>query len=639
MEAIQDWSETKQKDLASQLAGFWLQDEWPLNECPLKPEGLVLPKKLSADKKLQFQILAARVNTEIKYAYWKKLQKGEWSCLTAWGRSHVLEHLTNWLNLVAPHITSLLERSLDRWELSWRSYLAERGILKETLTPPRIDKQQKQRQYYLKSIYLTTFRQIYKLLQKAYDDRTEYEKDIWDLPNLGIFCNPSQSAYKLNFTRIASPWVKRAAKLFMRYSLSTCSGGECQNRIATLASFSNFLIKHHPSAQPADVERPLIVEYLSYLTATGLGANTRIRHISQLRTFLEMCPREGWADIPDKRLIYSEDFPKHTRAQPRFIPEEVMEQLNQNLESLPPHIARMTVILQECGMRIGELCRMPFDCLMRDVHGDCFLRYYQFKLKKEHSIPIDKEVAAVIQEQQQIVRERWGPDFPYLFPNAKGKPMKQKAFSDALNRLAYDKQISTLSGNLWHFQSHQFRHTVGTRMVNHGVPQHVIQRFLGHESPEMTAHYACIHDQTMKEEYAKFRKNMVDVKGKVVEPERIAADIAEGADPNDVDAQWLKKNIRAQALPNGLCTLPVVKGSCPYGANKCLTCTHFKTDSRYLAQHQEHLERANKLLEWAEEAPDSRRSIEIRKENLPVQENLVRIIAAITSQQGASDET
>ncbi|MBD2123418.1 site-specific integrase [Trichocoleus sp. FACHB-262] len=639
MEAIQNWSETKQKNLASKLGDFWARDEWKLSECPIKPEGLVLPKKFGADKKLQFQIFSPSVNTEIKYAYCQKLQKGEWSFATVWGRSHVLEHLTDWLNLVAPHITSLLERSLDRWELSWRSYLAERGILKEPLTPPRIDKQQKERRYRLHSIYVTMFRQIYKLLQKAYDDRTEYEKDSWDLRSLGIFCNPSRSEYKLNFNRIASPWVKQAAKHFIRYSLSIRSGGECKNRITTLISFSDFLSKHHPSAQPADINRSLIVEYLSYLASSKLGANTKTRYISQLRTFLEMCPREGWANVPDKRLIYSEDFPKHTRAQPRFIPEEVMEQLNQNLESLPPHIARMVLILQECGMRIGELCRMPFDCLTRDAHGDYFLRYYQFKLKKEHSIPIAPEVVAVIQEQQQIVRVQRGADFPYLFHNARGKPMKQKVFSDALNRLAYDKQICTLSGTPWHFQSHQFRHTVGTRMVNHGVPQHVIQRFLGHESPEMTAHYACIHDQTMKEKYAEFKKNMVDVTGKMVEPRRIAADIAEGADPNDVDAQWLKKNILAQALPNGLCTLPVVKGACPYGANKCLTCTHFKTDVRYLNQHQEHLERANKLLEWAEEAPDSRRSIEIRKENLPVQENLVRIIAAITPQQGASDET
>ena len=31
--------------------------------------------------------------------------------------------------------------------------------------------------------------------------------------------------------------------------------------------------------------------------------------------------------------------------------------------------------------------------------------------------------------------------------------------------------------------SHQFRHTLGTRLINAGVPQHVMQRVLGHASP------------------------------------------------------------------------------------------------------------------------------------------------------------
>jgi hypothetical protein len=38
--------------------------------------------------------------------------------------------------------------------------------------------------------------------------------------------------------------------------------------------------------------------------------------------FLETCAREGWLDVPDKRLIYSEDFPKLNKSQPRYIPLE-----------------------------------------------------------------------------------------------------------------------------------------------------------------------------------------------------------------------------------------------------------------------------------------------------------------------------
>ena len=85
---------------------------------------------------------------------------------------------------------------------------------------------------------------------------------------------------------------------------------------------------------------------------------------------------------------------------------------------------------------------------------------------------------------------------------------------------------------------------------------------MGHETPTMTMRYDHIHDQTMKKEFAQFQGKLVDVTGKVVENNNLEAD--------NLDVQWLKKNIMAQALPNGLCALPTKIGSCPH-ANACLT--------------------------------------------------------------------
>jgi hypothetical protein len=104
---------------------------------------------------------------------------------------------------------------------------------------------------------------------------------------------------------------------------------------------------------------------------------------------------------------------------------------------------------------------------------------------------------------------------------------------------------------------------------------------------------------------------------------------AQGTDPNGLDEQWLKKHVLTQALPNGICGLPAVQKSCPYGANKCYSCTHFKTDNRYLENHKEHLERTDKIITWAQEHPESSRSADLLKENLPVQQGLQRIIGAL----------
>ncbi|WP_416223713.1 tyrosine-type recombinase/integrase, partial [Staphylococcus aureus] len=44
--------------------------------------------------------------------------------------------------------------------------------------------------------------------------------------------------------------------------------------------------------------------------------------------------------------------------------------------------------VQECGMRISELCTLKKGCLLEDKDGDYFLKYYQWKMKKEHIVPI-----------------------------------------------------------------------------------------------------------------------------------------------------------------------------------------------------------------------------------------------------------
>lgn len=43
-------------------------------------------------------------------------------------------------------------------------------------------------------------------------------------------------------------------------------------------------------------------------------------------------------------------------------------------------------------------------------------------------------------------------------------------------------------------------------MINNGVPQHTVQKFLGHESPEMTSRYTHIFDETLKKNLLNLKK-------------------------------------------------------------------------------------------------------------------------------------
>src|SRR5699024_12575574 len=115
-------------------------------------------------------------------------------------------------------------------------------------------------------------------------------------------------------------------------------------------------------------------------------------------------------------------------------------------------------------------------------------------------------------------------------------------------------------------------------MINNVVSQHIVQKFLGHESPEMTSRYTHIFDETLKNVFTKFQEKLVTNNGDVL-------DLDDDSDVDDVELQWFKKNINAQVLPNGYCRVPVIAGGCPH-ANACLDCTHFRPSKQFLPQHE-----------------------------------------------------
>jgi hypothetical protein len=337
--------------------------------------------------------------------------------------------------------------------------------------------------------------------------------------------------------------------------------------------------------------------------------------VLNLRNFLETAARERWLRIASERMIFDEEILRPPKPQPRYIPTAVLDQLNSHLGNLKAPWMQMVLILQECGMRISELLQLAPDCLTQDARGTFYLRYMQGKMKREHTIPVSQEIARVVQEQQQVVRAA-GSVATLLFPSWKGGVIKQQSFAQRVNRLAYDHQIRDANGKLFRFQSHQFRHTVGTRMINLGVPHHFIQRYLGHLGPEMTNRYAHIHDATMREKLSEYLQGtLVDVTGKVV---------AEDGSVDTGDLRWFTRNVLAQALTNGYCAIPVVAGPCPH-PNACLNCAHFRTDTSFLDVHKAELSETERVIAKAS-ANGWTRQIEMNEQK---RNNLVNIIASL----------
>lgn len=614
--------------LNAKMTGFWSENRWDMRNNPLG----IYPKGRDSYRYIEFNCQNDSLNIELRYACYARFRSGKWSPRTACIAAHI-HRIGRFLNEFPPPVRSFLDYSLAEWEMRLRTFLIERGEW-HPRTVLEVDARQNQRQVTRGERCIEIFRVIYRELEQVYDSRPEFERDVWDLSRLGFSVNPARSGSKLNFTSIQSDWLREAAKKYVRKYLANRSATGAQTIVVAIACFSRFIAVMNLSNDVPKIDRQLLLDYISHLASLYPASNTRYAQITNLRTFLEVAAREKWLPISDHRLIYQDDLPRLVKCQPRYIPEFVMNQLENLIPHMKVPLRHLMMILKETGVRISELCTLELDCLIQDREGDYFLRYYQSKLRKEHSVPLSRETAAVIKTQRQTIIDSKS-ETKYLFPRPKEQPFKAKYFNRLLNEFAFAHKIADETGKLWHFEAHQFRHTVGTRLINAGVLQHFVQRFLGHESPEMTTRYAFIHDKTMKnifEEYQSKRGSLIDIEGQTVTPSvpktpasASAAAAATGAEKKaEAELLWFKKNIQAQALPNGYCALPAVQSGCPH-ANACLTCVNFRTDSSFLPEHKQQLAETKRLVQI------SRKNGWRRQEemNERIENNLEKIISRI----------
>ena len=155
-------------------------------------------------------------------------------------------------------------------------------------------------------------------------------------------------------------------------------------------------------------------------------------------------------------------------------------------------------------------------------------------------------------------------------------------------------------------------------MINNGVPQHIVQRFLGHETAHMTSVYAHIMDSTLKRAIEDYR-----AKRSISQARLFQRSVARYPKTRS----YSKRNVQAQALPNGQCHLPVQAGPCPH-ANAYLTCGHFTSTARFLPVLNQQLADAERMVAWAKEN-DSNRVLEM---NERVASNLRKMIAALETE-------
>ena len=154
-----------------------------------------------------------------------------------------------------------------------------------------------------------------------------------------------------------------------------------------------------------------------------------------------------------------------------------------------PAYRLITVILIRCGLRISSAVSLSWDCVVTDADGAPYLRYYNTKMKREALVPIDDELRALISAQHDRAPPPVAGRNPRAVPPAADEPAPEPGRSaapptgGALYRWLAGCDIRDEHGHPVRLTPHQWRHTLGTVLINRDVPQHVVQKILDHDSP------------------------------------------------------------------------------------------------------------------------------------------------------------
>jgi integrase len=248
-----------------------------------------------------------------------------------------------------------------------------------------------------------------------------------------------------------------------------------------------------------------------------------------------------------------------------------------------PQVMRMILLQILTGRRSSEVRTCDFDCIepvcdatVNATGGGepiARFRYAQSKIDTApDTILVDREVTAIVEEQQRCVQE----DFPGLTPRHlflqrignrhATKPYPAGSYTYALTLFSDLVQIVDSKGRpvrLTH--THRFRHTKLTRLAELGLPIHVLQRYAGHTTTTMTMLYIAQREEHAELAFLATAKLRAD--GTRVQFSHEDHDSLHLFDRAD------------RILPHGWCLLPPAQ-TCAKG-NACLTCSMFVTDTTH----------------------------------------------------------
>ena len=427
----------------------------------------------------------------------------------------------------------------------------------------------------------------------------DLKQDTWVLPSTADL-----SDYTFRFDFLPNKWLNETIKKTTKESIviGKIKISTLHRYNYSLQTFFAFLSETKiPFDTFEDLTYDVTESFVHYLLANVKMPSTRavafasLKHHVRHGQFLEWnhFPKSEVFDGTETRTLQTEDSLKST-----LLDDTVMDSIDAALiqmkSILQPSLTHLNdvvlwsliTIIRHTGIRLTEALNLHKDCLRKDLMKKYLLEVVSSKNETERFIPVSKEVSVAINiliQATEEIREELQTDklfYYYQRNNHKYVPLSQRIARIWLKgRFITRFSIKENSGELATFTYHQFRHQIGTDLLNNGLSPFEVMQYLGHDSMHSTRLYARVRNDSLTKEYKK-----IGFIG-VIEPK--IENIVDG-NGQKLDTE---KRLMAQ-LPDGVCGKPINKQviNCKK-PNACLFCPKFITTPEFLDVHKDHLER------------------------------------------------
>ena len=275
---------------------------------------------------------------------------------------------------------------------------------------------------------------------------------------------------------------------------------------ASIRNLLRYLAMHYPRIHALeDLRRdPHILGWLRHLASRdcALCKATRRMYLFYVRRLLIDLAHSGKYTLQEE-LIVQADLPRPDHYLPKPLSPEDDHLLQQHLRAQDDLSSNALLLLRHTGVRIGELLRLPTDCL-RHVGGQQWALHVPLgKLHTERWAPADEQICQLYARLRLLRQETaLATHCSLLLPYRGRHHGAYCALSRALNKAAQQAGCSQ------RVTPHRLRHTYASEMLRAGASLPAVMHLLGHKTVTMTLRYVQVTQNDLQREYHSARQNM-----------------------------------------------------------------------------------------------------------------------------------